>query len=101
MFYNLIDSALRLGEKLTTVRFSLEKHNDNMVIICEDDGMGIPPEIKGRMFIAEWGRTMASACSCPVRYCPSKVSALGGVGARRGARFMMTLPKKEIRGWEG
>ena len=47
IFYNLMDNAVKYGGKITTVRFSVEKSDDNCVILCEDDGDGVPVSGEG------------------------------------------------------
>ena len=42
VFYNLIDNAVKYGGKITTIRFSAEETKDNYLILCEDNGDGIP-----------------------------------------------------------
>ena len=53
VFYNLIENSVRYGGKITTIRFSLEECDGSCIIVCEDDGEGIPAEDKERIF--EWG----------------------------------------------
>ena len=50
VFYNLMDNAVRYGMKITTIRFSVEKSGDGPVIVCEDDGVGVPVEEKEKIF---------------------------------------------------
>ena len=42
IMYNLIDNALRYGEHITKIRFSQEFSETSLVIVCEDDGVGVP-----------------------------------------------------------
>ena len=42
VFYNLMDNAVRYGGKITTIRFSAQASGDDYLIVCEDDGYGIP-----------------------------------------------------------
>ena len=44
------NSSLALGEKRGTVTFSLEKSNAVVVLDVADDGPGIPPEVRRRLF---------------------------------------------------
>ena len=51
VFYNLIDNALRYGgEQMTMIRISQRKSNRGLVIVCEDDGVGIPSGKKEAIF---------------------------------------------------
>jgi PAS domain S-box-containing protein len=48
---NLVDNALRHGgAQLTTIRFSGLVNPDSYVLICEDDGVGIPKKDKAAIF---------------------------------------------------
>jgi len=54
VFFNLIDNANRYGETLTRVRFSGFEGGDGYTIVCEDDGVGIPVELKSKIFNREY-----------------------------------------------
>jgi signal transduction histidine kinase len=56
VFYNLIDNANRYGEKLTRIRFSYRKTDDGLVLVCSDDGAGIPAGNKEKIFDRGFGR---------------------------------------------
>ncbi|MEI6842044.1 MAG: PAS domain S-box protein [Methanomicrobiales archaeon] len=63
VFHNLIDNAVRYGEKITTLHFSVLKYGDDRLILCEDDGEGVPAEEKRKIFDTGLGRTLVWACS--------------------------------------
>jgi PAS domain S-box-containing protein len=50
VFYNLIHNAVTHGKKLTRIVFSCQETSDGLVIICEDDGIGIPEDQKSSVF---------------------------------------------------
>lgn len=50
VFYNLIDNAIRHGEKVTRIRFKYDERPDGMAITCEDDGIGVSTEEKILIF---------------------------------------------------
>jgi len=54
VFFNLMDNARRYGEKITRIRFSGQTRGKEYVIICEDDGVGIPEEYKLKIFKREY-----------------------------------------------
>lgn len=56
-FYNLIDNALRHGDTLTKIRFLTSESAAGLTITCEDDGAGIPPEDRERIFSPDFSRT--------------------------------------------
>lgn len=57
VFYNLIDNAMKYGgPAMTTVRFSMHRDGDSVVIACEDDGLGIPEEARKNLFRRGYGK---------------------------------------------
>jgi signal transduction histidine kinase len=52
----LIENVLRHGVSATTVRFSAEETGDGaLLIVCEDDGVGVPADAKERIFERGYG----------------------------------------------
>jgi signal transduction histidine kinase len=56
VFYNLVENAVRYGGKVTTIRFFSEGPEDHLVIVCEDDGDGIPAAEKEKIFERGFGK---------------------------------------------
>jgi PAS domain S-box-containing protein len=50
LFYNLIDDSLKYGEKLTQIRIRYEKSENQLKLVYEDDGVGIPQDAKPKLF---------------------------------------------------
>ena len=51
LFYNFIDNTRKYGKKTTTIKISYEKTNqDNLKLVYEDDGVGVPVENKPSLF---------------------------------------------------
>jgi K+-sensing histidine kinase KdpD len=50
VFYTLLDNASRHGGHVTSIRFSSEEAPHALVIICEDDGTGVPADAKEKIF---------------------------------------------------
>ena len=93
VFYNLMDNAVRHGGKNTTVRFSVENTGENHVIICEDDGEGIPAGAKEKIFERGFGKNTGLGLALS-----REILAITGITLRetgepgKGARFEMTVP---------
>jgi signal transduction histidine kinase len=93
VFFNLIDNALRHGEKTKTIRFSLEKCDGNRVIVCEDDGIGIPSGEKEQIFGQGCGKNTGLGL-----FLAREILAITGITIQengipgRGARFEIVLP---------
>jgi signal transduction histidine kinase len=102
VFYNLIDNAVRHGGKVTTVRFSLENSKDDLVIVCEDDGEGMPADQKEQIFDRGFGKNTGLGL-----FLAREILSITGIGIRetgkpgKGARFEMTVPKGAWRFWKG
>lgn len=56
VFYNLVENSVRHGEKVTVIRFSYRKEGNDLIVVCEDDGIGIPADAKDRIFKREYYR---------------------------------------------
>ena len=50
LFYNLIDNTLKHGEKVSQIRVYYEEGDDQLKLIYEDDGIGIPNYEKEKIF---------------------------------------------------
>lgn len=56
VFYNLIDNAVQHGGTISRLTVTTRLQQSGLVIICEDDGIGIPAEHKEKIFRKGWGR---------------------------------------------
>jgi signal transduction histidine kinase len=57
VFYNLIDNSLRHGgEKITGIRLSVLKDGPDLLMVYEDDGNGVLPEEKEKIFLKGFGK---------------------------------------------
>ena len=50
VFFNLIENALRHGNGVTRITFSSRIQEDTIIIVCQDDGKGIPVSYKEAIF---------------------------------------------------
>ncbi len=94
VFFNLIDNALRYG-KTTTIRFRL---GENDTLICEDDGVGIPPGEKEKIFAYEYGMNTGLGL-----FLAREILTITGITIRetgmpgKGARFEIACPPGVLR----
>jgi len=98
VFYNLMDNAVRYGEKITTIRFSAQESGDNYLILCEDDGNGIPEDEKERIFDHDFGKNTGLGLFLAreiLNITGITIQETGSPG--KGARFEMTVPKEHWR----
>ncbi len=97
--YYMIDNALRHGgEKLTRIRFYDRKAENDFVLIYEDDGMGIPYDMKGHLFPKEYGHHTGYGLMLV-----KETLGVTGISIReigipgRGAKFEIHIPKGAYR----
>ena len=101
VFFNMIDNAVRHGENTTTIRFSIENVDGKHSVVCEDDGVGISADVKSKLFNRGFGKNHGLGL-----FLSREILAITGITLTEegepghGARFVMTLPKNGIRGWE-
>jgi signal transduction histidine kinase len=95
VFSNLIDNALRYGgPTMTTIRFTVHRKEDSMVIICEDDGLGISDEVRKNLFRRGYGNHTGYGL-----FLIREILAISGLTISEnsqpgsGARFEILLPK--------
>jgi PAS domain S-box-containing protein len=98
VFYNLMDNAARYGEKISIIRFSVQESGENFLIVCEDDGEGIPAKEKEKIFDRGFGKNTGLGL-----FFAREILSITGITIRetgepgKGARFEITLPKGVYR----
>jgi PAS domain S-box-containing protein len=98
VFYNLVDNAIRYGETITTISFYFQVSDKGLSIICEDDGAGIPPEEKTRIFERGVGRNTGMGL-----FLTREILAITGITILetgvpgKGARFEINIPRGTFR----
>ena len=98
VFHHLVDNAIRHGEKVTQIRFTSEESFEELVLACEDDGVGIPVEDKEKIFNREHftGSGLGMFIS-------REILSITGISMRetgapgKGARFEIRVPKGAYR----
>jgi len=96
--YNLMDNATRYGGKITTVSFFVAESEDDRILVCEDDGEGIPVEEKEKIFERGFGKNKGLGL-----FLSREILDITGISIRetgeqgKGARFEMLVPKEMWR----
>jgi PAS domain S-box-containing protein len=104
LFYNLMDNSLKYGKKITKIRIHYEKTGENNLrLIYEDDGVGIPDSEKPKLFkegFSSGGSTGYGLYLIKkmVEFYGWTIQETGITG--KGARFTITIPKKNQNGNE-
>ena len=93
-----MDDAARHGGKFTTIRFSLGESGNDRLIVCEDDGNGIPAEEKEKIFERGLGKNTGMGL-----FLAREILSITGITITetgepgKGARFAMTVLKGMYR----
>ena len=95
IFHNFIDNSLKYGEKETFIKLSwASNENGSLSIIYEDDGTGIDPETRKKIFTAGFGKGTGYGLYLIKKTCEIygwTVKETGETG--KGARFEMNIPR--------
>ena len=97
-FYNLIDNALRHGDTPTKIRFLAMEGANGLAITCEDDGVGIPPQDRERIFSPGFSRTTGYGL-----FLVREILGITGISIHEqgtqggGAHFRISVPKGTYR----
>jgi len=93
-----VDNAIRYGEHIHTISFYFEISDKGLFIICEDDGIGIPPEAKARIFERGVGRNTGMGL-----FLSREILGITGITIEengehtKGARFEIHIPRGTFR----
>jgi PAS domain S-box-containing protein len=98
VFYNLMENAVRYGGKVTTIRFSVEERNHDHVLVCEDDGNGVPTDEKKQIFERGVGKNTGLGLFLSREILSITGITLSETGEPgKGARFEILVPKGVYR----
>jgi PAS domain S-box-containing protein len=104
LFYNLIDNSLKHGEKVTKIRVHYEKADqDELIVVFEDDGVGISAENKPKLFKEGFSTGGSSGHGL---FLMRKMMSVYGWSIQengelgKGAKFTMTIPRINQNGKE-
>lgn len=98
VFFTLIENSLRHGERVTLVRISFTLGDNDLTLVYEDNGTGINPHEKERIF--EWGYGKHTGFGL---FLSREILAITGLTiketgeAGKGVRFGITVPPHAFR----
>ena len=98
VIYNLFDNAARYGEKITTIRFFSEETTEGLKLICEDDGVGVPADVKKKIFNRQYFQHTGLGL-----FLSQEILSITGMTIAEtgepgvGARFEISVPKEMWR----
>jgi len=99
LFYNLIDDTLKHGEKVSQIRVYYEEGEDQLKLVYEDDGVGIPENEKEIIFKEGYGKHTGYGLYLIRKVCEAygwTIQETGKPG--KGAQFTITIPKTNKNG---
>jgi PAS domain S-box-containing protein len=98
VFYNLVENALHYGDKLTKISLSLIKEDEFVILVFEDDGIGIPESEKENIFNRKYFRNTGLGM-----FLSREILSITGINIKEtgipgeGARFEIIVPKGTYR----
>jgi PAS domain S-box-containing protein len=98
VYSNLFDNTLRHGKNVSSINIDSHQNGDDLVIVYEDDGEGIPAEDKEQIFERGFGRNTGYGL-----FLVREILAITGLSIRetgtfgQGARFEIIVPKGLFR----
>jgi signal transduction histidine kinase len=99
VFFNQIDNTLRYGgPKKTCISLAAHETGDGLTITIEDDGVGIPPQDKEKIFRRGFGKNTGLGL-----FLAREILSITGIVLRetgeylQGARFELFIPKGSYR----
>lgn len=98
VFYNLVDNALRYGKTLHRILVLYEPVPEGLKIVFEDDGIGISPDNKEKIFERAFGNNTGFGL-----FLTREILSITGITIRetgeyrKGARFEILIPPGAFR----
>ncbi len=98
VFYNLIENALRHGGAVTRIGVSAEPAGKDLVLVFEDDGVGVPEGKKEQIFRREHYANTGFGL-----FLSREILSITGIAIResgtpgKGARFELLVPEGAFR----
>ena len=98
VFYTLLENTLRHGEKVTEIHFSCQERDGGLMIVCEDNGVGVPIGHKEDIFNRKYFKHTGYGL-----YLSRTILSITGITITEtgipgtGARFGILVPKDAYR----
>ncbi|NMB77486.1 MAG: PAS domain S-box protein, partial [Methanomicrobiales archaeon] len=102
VFFNLFDNAARHGGRVTSITVRCEREPDGVIVIVEDDGIGVPATEKEKIFERGYGKHTGLGL-----FLAKEILAITKIRIREtgipgeGARFEILVPKSSVRSGSG
>jgi PAS domain S-box-containing protein len=98
VFFNLIDNSIRHGEHVTEFVVRCDYEDENLLIVIEDNGVGVPEKEKEKIFRREYFKNTGFGLFLSreiLAITNMTISETGTFG--KGARFLIRVPRSGYR----
>jgi PAS domain S-box-containing protein len=98
VFSNLLDNSIRHGQRVSEIRVSSHRSGKDLVLVWEDNGIGVPADEKEKIFEQGFGKNTGLGM-----FLAREILALTGITITetgepaRGARFEILVPEEAYR----
>jgi len=98
VFYTLFENAVRHGGGVTSIRIGFSSAGNTGILWIEDDGKGVDPDLKGKIFTRNIGKNTGLGL-----FLTREILAITGIAIRetgeagKGARFEIVVPSGGYR----
>jgi PAS domain S-box-containing protein len=98
VFYNLVDNSIQHGEHVTTISLRSEKSPEGIMILYEDNGVGVPVDLKEKIFERGFGKHTGLGL-----FLAKEILEITGLSIREtgvpgiGVRFEIRVPQAQYR----
>ncbi|PVX23860.1 MAG: hypothetical protein CW691_09485 [Candidatus Bathyarchaeum sp.] len=100
IFYNLMDNSVKHAQKLTKIRVYYKENKDDLRLIYEDDGVGVPVNEKDLIFKEGYGKGTGYGLYLIHKICETYGWSIKETGTPgKGAQFTITIPKQD-KNWK-
>lgn len=98
VFFNLVENSIRHGEHVTEIRVRTEKSEEGYTILYEDNGAGVPAEMKTRLFQKGFGKHTGLGLFLSREILAiTSITIVENGEPKKGARFEIIVPNGGYR----
>ena len=98
VFFDMVENSLLYGAGVSVIRLSFKEKPEGIVISIEDNGIGIPPQDKEKIFCKGFGKSTGLGLFLAQEILSITAITLHETGEyHRGARFEFSVPRGKFR----
>ncbi|PVX24581.1 MAG: hypothetical protein CW716_09750, partial [Candidatus Bathyarchaeum sp.] len=99
LFYNMAENTLKYGEDVTEIKVYYKEEPEQLKLVYEDNGVGIPENEKEKIFQEGYGKGTGYGLYLIKKICEAYCWTIKETGVPgKGAQFTMTIPKTGTNG---